>query len=207
MREDQVSNETKQKLTDRRSLIKKAAVAGTLVWAAPVVLSSKAAAVDFIPGTNCTLKCLPNPNISIDANTMLYCPGPGRKWAQINFTVNEAVCPCGGGGSSVAYGGSVSPNPADIKQISYDPGTNTGFIRVGGMGTGSLGDGTYNLTILYCVQCQDRDGDTLSRLCSVQITFEFHPGDGNCSIPGNVGPAVLTGQGCNESICDVCPEQ
>jgi hypothetical protein len=202
---DQVSNEPKRLLTDRRSAIKKAAVAGALVWTAPVVLSSKAAAIDFIPGTTCTLKCLPNPNVSINANTQLYCTGAGRKWAQINFTVNQTVCPCGGGGSSVAYGGLVSPNPADIKEISYDPGTNTGFVRVGGMGSGALGDGNYALRILYCVQCFDRDGDTLSRLCQVDVAFTFHPGDGNCSLPGNVGDASLLNQTCTASVCDVCP--
>lgn len=189
---------------DRRSALKKAAAAGTIVWAAPTVLSSTAHAAEFIPGTPCTLKCTPDPVINFGADVTLDCQTNGAKWALLTFSVGSAGCPCAAGGSVVSLGSGVSPQPSEIKETTFDPASGTGTILIGGSGQGALGNGTYLAFFFFCVQCDDRSGDTLRRSCQTGVSFTFQPANGPCSQDANVGAAILQGTTCDPPECAAC---
>ena len=65
---DGIKEQTRRHGIDRRSALKKAAVAGAIAWTAPAILSSHVHATDFIPGTMCTARCLPTGTISVVGN-------------------------------------------------------------------------------------------------------------------------------------------
>lgn len=188
---------------DRRSALKKAAVAGTIAWTAPTILSESAQAVELIGP--CTAKCAPNPTINVNANTGLVCNTNGAKWASVTFSVAGLVCPCGTAPNASVIAADATPNPADVKSVTYNPGTNVGQVVVGGQGQGALGNGSYDVLVQYCVQCPDRTGDVLSRNCISQISFTFQPADGPCSAASNVGSAVFEGTSCSAPQCALCP--
>ena len=81
---------------DRRAVFRKAAVAGTLVWTAPLVMQSKAAAA-----TACTPSCAPppdqQPQIQITASRS--CVGDAadtRVWRFVGLISASIIgCPCG----------------------------------------------------------------------------------------------------------------
>lgn len=191
---------------DRRSALKKAAIAGTVAWTAPVILSETAHAVDLIGA--CTAKCAPNPTFTLQPTTGLICNSNGAKWAGLTFSVPLPVCPCGaGGGSATVLGASVTPQPAEVKSVQFDQQTNTGLITIGGQGQGALGNGSYQAAINFCVQCNDRSNppDVISRRCTTVVNFTFQPADGPCSTQANVGAATLQGTVCQAADCAVCP--
>jgi hypothetical protein len=191
---------------DRRSALKKAAIAGTVAWTAPVILSETAHAVDLIGA--CTAKCAPNPTFNLQPNTGLVCNSNGAKWAALVFSVPTAVCPCGaGGGASSVVSTNVQPQPAEVKSVQFDQQTNVGTIIIGGSGQGALGNGSYQAAITFCVQCNDRSNppDVISRQCTSLINFTFQPATGPCSQAANVGPATLQGTACGTPECAICP--
>jgi hypothetical protein len=191
---------------DRRSALKKAAIAGTVAWTAPAILSETAHAVDLVGA--CTAKCAPNPTISVSPTTGLVCNTNGAKWAQLTFSVSGIVCPCGAGGAASSFlGANVTPNPAEVKSIQYNAQTNIGTVIIGGSGQGALGNGTYQAAINFCVQCNDRSNppDIISRRCTTVVQFTFQPADGPCSQAANVGAATLQGTVCVAPECAICP--
>jgi hypothetical protein len=191
---------------DRRSALKKAAVAGAVAWTAPTILSSEAHAVELIGA--CTAKCAPNPTIAVGGTSFLFCNTNGAKWVRLTFSVSGIVCPCEVGGAAASFlGGDVSPNPAEVKSVTYDAGTNTGSIIIGGSGNGALGNGSYEAALNFCVQCNDRSNppDVISRRCTTLIDFTFQPADGPCSDAANVGTASLQGTVCQAPECAICP--
>ncbi len=123
----------------------------------------------------------------------------------MSFSLTSVLCPCGAGGAAAFFlGASVFPNPASVKSVTFDSGTNTGTILIGGMGNGALGNGSYTTNLNYCVQCADRTGDILSRNCGAVINFTFQPADGPCSTADNVGTANLVGNTCGVINCEPC---
>jgi hypothetical protein len=187
---------------DRRSLLKKGAVAGALAWTVPTVLATEANALE----PPCTPKCAPDTSVLVlDPNTALACQGPGGKWAALSYSLTDAVCPCGGSATVEDLGSEVTPNPSEIKAVSFDPATRTGTILIGGQGTGALGNGTYSAVIFLCVSCEDQTGDTISVLVRLSITFTFQPADGPCSTEENVGDASLDETLTGEPVCGACP--
>jgi hypothetical protein len=191
---------------DRRSALKKAAIAGTVAWTAPMILSETAHAVDLVGA--CTAKCAPNPTINVSPSTALICNTNGAKWAQLTFSVAGIVCPCAAGGAGSSFlGANVSPQPAEVKSVLYNAQTNVGAVVIGGSGQGALGNGTYQAAINFCVQCNDRSNppDVISRRCTTLVQFTFQPANGPCSQAANVGTATLQGTTCLAPECAICP--
>lgn len=180
---------------DRRSALKKAVVAGGIVWSAPLITSQVANAAGF-----CTPKCAPTSN-TLTGTTALYCTSTGDKWAVITFRAN-GTCPCGGSpvvcidppstwakGGAQAFASSVCPGdprltlPIAPNQIVVSK-DNT---------NGALGNGTYtSQAVRVAIGCRDRDGDYLWSVCSYSVSFAFQPANGPCSQGTNVGGATAT---------------
>ena len=70
---------------DRRSLLRKAAVAGAVAWTAPMVVSSPAGA----QATLCTPKC------ASTGGTFVGLIGGSRSSVVINVSASNVSCPCG----------------------------------------------------------------------------------------------------------------
>lgn len=185
---------------DRRDVIKKAAVAGAIVWAAPVVTSQVASA----QAPTCTPKCK-SVTAVLKAQVSLYCERSGGKWAQLVLSSTaETACPCGGEpvfcvepprlwdkGNSRGYAESVC-NVLD-----------GGRILIRKSGGGALGDGTYksgSTPVKVAVGCRDRSGRITWQVCDYSIEFTFHPGNGSCSKPDNVGEATVSR---TETACEI----
>lgn len=157
---------------DRRTLIKRSAAAGAVAWVAPTVLATPAHAVDFIPGTTCTLKCVPVVNdqsgrpFAVGSATIEPClPGPPGL-QRVRVTVNSfeplpgAGCPCGGDPV-------VEVGDQDIVGQTFTlarPGTQTIEFEV-------------DLT----TTCIDRSGDRISITCVTQAASNA---SGNCNSLG-----------------------
>lgn len=185
---------------DRRTLIKRGAAAGAIAWTVPTILSSQAHALNGA----CTPGCAPNPVLNLNPATALYCVTPGGKWAELTLSWEAGPCPCATGGLAVYLGSSVTPNPSEVKTVTFDNAARTATIRIGGQGNGALGNGTYDAQIFFCIQCNDSTGDPISREIRVDITFTFQPADGNCSTAANVGPATLTNTVFGDPVCAPC---
>ena len=82
--------------TDRRAVIRKAAAAGAIVWAAPTVLSSRVAAVDLIDGV-CTAKCTPQfgSGTALTVLQLCFSDDPTDVVEITGRSVQD--CPCGSG--------------------------------------------------------------------------------------------------------------
>ena len=188
---------------DRRTLIKRGAAAGAVAWAAPTVFALEANAQE----PPCTPKCAPDTSVLVlNPDTALACQGPGGKWALLTYSLTDSVCPCGGTATVTNRGSEVTPQPAEIKVVDFDPTTRTGSIIIGGSGNGALGNGTYSASIFVCIACDDRTGDTISVEARIDITFTFQPANGPCSTAENVGEATLDGPVVTgDPICGDCP--
>ena len=122
---------------DRREALKKAAVAGGIVWSAPLITTSPVAAQTAV----CTLKCAPEPG-NPDLSVFTYCDTPGAKWAEIRITKDLVTCPCGGDGTLVGdpvftpFSGNPTPQVFDFGSTATYY-----FIIIKGPGAGALGQG------------------------------------------------------------------
>ena len=167
---------------DRREALKKAAIAGGIVWAAPVIASSKASAQEA-----CTLACAPTAS-SADI-TIFGTKGPCIAGAPAGqqrriFTINDvtvdsgAVCPCGGTAT-------VTWSPTIIVYDDPDPNQGIRTVEIG--------------TITVTVTCTDEQGRAVARTCTSPVIATF---SGSCEGVGNTGFAVGELSGCVVS----CPD-
>lgn len=172
----------------RRTLVKRSAMVGAAAWVAPTVLAGPAYAVDFIPGTTCTLKCVPqvNLNLLVGVGTGSYpeCIGsiPGREGVRITITSFEltpgssAACPCGG--DPVITGGDGGPIVGQTFDTQFRPGNSI-----------------LTFEVPVQVTCTDRSGDQIRISCRVQAVART---TGNCN--ANAGRELalqFLGLGCD----------
>ena len=145
---------------DRREALKKAAVAGGIVWAAPMIMSSPARA----QATPCTPKCAPDTTAFSFAGTTvtkLGCVDPNAPAGQEQYIVQASMvvtatttCPCTG--TTPTFSGTLvfqftSPNPG-----------RQAFIGTGGQ---------------LIVTCTDIDGSVITRTCQFSVSVVI---TGNC---------------------------
>jgi hypothetical protein len=186
--------DTSQRGMDRRTLIKRSAAAGAIAWAAPTVVAGPAYAVDFIPGTTCTLKCVPEVNLNLlvaaGLGTWLECvPGPpGQQGVIVRIDSFEltagssAACPCGG--NPEFQSGSGGPIVGQEYTALFQPG-----------------NGLVTFEIPVTVTCTDRSGDRISITCRIQAVGRT---TGNCqSNGGNQLALQFLGLGCSGTpVCN-----
>jgi hypothetical protein len=167
---------------DRREALKKAAVAGGIVWAVPVIMSSPARA----QAPPCTPKCAPDTTAFSFAGTTvrkLGCTDPNAPNGQEQYIIEASVvvtatatCPCSG--TAPTFSGTfvfqfTSPNPG-----------RTAFTGTGGQIT---------------VTCTDIDGSVISRTCQFSVAVVI---TGNCQPQTGIQRfvnAALTG--CGTPVC------
>lgn len=147
---------------DRRSALKKAAVAGAIGWVAPAILSDTAHAVEVLPG-GCTAKCQPNGNATVSIQVVIAdCiegTPPGQQVVRGTVTQLSAggdPCPCGGGVVQI-----VNPTPDEVVILSPVPGNWDGVLSIG-----------VNIT------CFDRSLNEIVVNCNT--TVQAGAGSGNC---------------------------
>jgi hypothetical protein len=171
---------------NRRSALKKAAVAGAVVWTAPVLLSDSAQAVQLLPG-GCTAKCAP----IVDAVDLVVTgskgacddTAPGQVIREFNITsvtlgAASGSCPCGGAEAVVTF------TPETITYI--DPLGNQGNRTDVNVGSVSVTFG-----------CTDRVGNTIETTCEAQILASF---SGSCQGVGNTTFSVGALVNCS-TVC------
>ena len=179
---------------DRRSVLKKAAVAGAVAWTAPVILSNTAFAASV-----CTPKCA-HANVTLTATAQDACTAPVTEVPSGNkillFSINlpsGATCPCDAAAPRVVLG----PVPTQWDKHSpqatgcptyknqFATGVNTlsqGANTFALYKNGALGSGVYvpNGTICVAVKCLDRDGTPVYRVCTFSVCFTYSPSQEIC---------------------------
>jgi len=167
---------------DRRAALKKAAIAGGIVWAAPMIASTKASAAAV-----CTLDCAPtaaSADITITGTKGPCIPGgpPGsqRRTFGINsVTIDSgAVCPCTGT-ATVTY------SPEVIVYDDPDPNQGIRTVQIG--------------TLTVTVTCTDEQGRSVARVCDASVIATF---SGSCEGVGNTGFAVGELSNCFATCVD-----
>ncbi len=148
---------------DRREALKKAAVAGGIVWAAPMIASSRVSAQ-----AGCTLKCAPAFTGPLDIVVQgakgpcdeITNPGQTiRVFTVTSVTVRDPATTCGCGGSATA---------------SMSPTTFTLIDSLPNQGLRNVIIGTTTLT----VTCLDRSGRPISTTCTANVRARF---SGSCA--------------------------
>jgi hypothetical protein len=193
--------------TDRRDLIRKAVVAGSLTWVTPTVLATKAYAA------GCTPKCGPAdfvPTITgRDACNDEEVDGvpSGNKVAIFTISVPSSSCPCGGT-ATVSIGPIPTEWDKNVSCTSYSSQYATG-IRLSNTQfalykNGALGNGFYIPNGSFCVAigCTDRTGDTVWKVCSYNVCLNYTPA-GACTTFTSVGVTTSNTE-CSAS-CAPCP--
>jgi len=169
---------------DRRDALKKAAVAGGIVWATPMLTSHSATAANV-----CTLKCAAKgPSVTFNVQgRKLSCvetPGAGgapgkvtRVFRVDSVTVQNAstAFPCGGNAT------------ATISQTTFtfiDPVSNQGvrFVTIG--------------TATVTITCLDRQGRPVRTTCTVDVQARF---SGSCQGDGNTRFQFTNLRGCSSN--------
>ena len=193
---------------DRRSVLKKAAIAGTVAWAAPLVISSPALA------SACTPSCAAAPITSAQltgqvadlcANQIaLLAPftGNANKIAVFRVISGTASCPCGNAnpvigldlppGTSFSKGNNPRTGPCDpfvnspsnplVKESPGFPPYPLAANEIMIYKTGALPNGWYTASHPVCItiKCEDDlGGDPVYRTCKFTMCFEYSP-EGAC---------------------------
>jgi hypothetical protein len=158
-------DDTRRTGIDRRSALKKAAVAGTVAWTAPTILSSKTHAVEFIDG--CTAKCQPNNqatvSFTVEVEPCIAGTPPGQQVVRGVVTQEGSAgqpCPCSQGNIQI-----VNPTPGQIVPLAPNPGNWDGVLSVG-----------------VNIICFDRAGNEIIVNCN--FTVQLGAGSGNCESRG-----------------------
>jgi hypothetical protein len=185
---------------DRRSALKKAAVAGAVAWTAPMVLSSRVSAGDGF----CTPKCDPDTAPTV-LSGCAYCLDGNSKVPKLTLGV-EGVGACGAcGGTSVtrfslntpfAFQKNGSGNSDFFGTLS---GAGGNELIVAQFNNSTLGNGLYTSTsggLVTTSTCTDRNGDEVVLTCTYGITFFYQPANGACQ--GAKAPAVVPG--CSSDV-------
>lgn len=196
--------------TDRRSLLKKAAVAGSIVWIAPTIMASPANAACGTP------KCAPVGTVQLTVTARDACNGEsvagvptGNKIAIFTVGVTQTVnCPCDAGLPIVVIG---TPPTSWAKLVAcglydaeYAKGVKVSDNQFALYKSGALGNGFYVPNGNFCVSvgCKDRTGNTTYRKCTYTICLDYSPA-GSCSMIGNVTVTATPFGPCTTS-CDPC---
>lgn len=187
---------------DRRAALKKAAVAGGIIWSAPLIASS----VVDAQAITCTPKCAPTQAAGLNASVGLYCTSSGDKWAQLTLLPNSGTgvgtCPCSGA-STMKF--CVEPpsfwDKGNSQNFAITVCSNGGVLVITKPNQGgALGKGDYTTSApaKVAVGCPDRTGHISWQVCSYDINFSYDPGDGPCSQTANVGSggAKLVADSC-----------
>jgi len=140
---------------DRRDALRKAAVAGTIVWTAPVVLDRSVGAQ-----TACTPKCGPpdaqQPQVTITLARACDDAAQERVWTLVEVELGSVInCPCGGTTALQL----VSP-PLDtvVARTPYDV----------------EGSFTMNPPVITSISCPDRRQARVARVCDgITTTNDF----------------------------------
>jgi hypothetical protein len=168
---------------DRREALKKAAVAGGIVWVAPMIVSSRVSAQAV-----CTAKCAPTftgPADIIVEGSKGPCTTPIPGQVQRVFTVtNVAVADPGAtcGCSPTSASATLSPTTFTLVDLVPNQGLRSEII------------GTTTLT----VTCQDRSGRPISTTCTANVRAEF---SGSCQGLGLARFNVEGLTGCTTTQC------
>lgn len=155
---------------DRRQAVKRAAVAGAVAWSAPVVLSSRAQAMD---GT-CTPKCLPVAGPSTAPGISRDCLGNGsNRVVRIVLTGVNPVpvnCPCGGDAVLGQLQVTSSAGAAAVNGTTVTIFILTGF------------PSTFEVTATQTASCNDRADDPCESTCTTvyRVSVGFS-NNGNCN--------------------------
>lgn len=155
---------------DRRQAVKRAAVAGAVVWSAPVVLSSRAQAMD---GT-CTPKCFPVAGQATLPRITGTCEPRPRRGTIVLSNVNPAPvsCPCGGDAVLGQLQVTSSAGAAAVNGTTVTIFFLTGF------------PSTFEVTATQTASCNDRADDPCESTCTtvyrVSVGFSNN-GNGNCN--------------------------
>lgn len=185
---------------DRRSALKKAAVAGAVAWSAPTVLSSRVQAVDFVPGTTCTAKCSPTGEVGIVGTAVGCGCGPGAPGGQPvtgritggPTVVSTLTCSCGGTAKALLC----TPSSGDCFEVREKPGN-----------INLPGDSVFPVSVY--VSCVDRSGDTVWKFYRTVAGASIKPG----SCQGTDGQtftwvatlSVPCAEGCGVPSCATLP--
>ena len=163
--------DTSQRGIDRRTLLKRSAAAGAVAWIAPTVVAGPAHAADFIPGTTCTLKCVPQVNLNLHCRhwhgrvSGTAQASPGQEGVSITITSFEltpgssAACPCGGQPEITAGDGGDIVGQTFVTQ--FKPGNRL-----------------LTFEVPIQVTCEDRSGDKITIACRSQAVART---TGNCN--------------------------
>lgn len=188
---------------DRRSALKKAAVAGAVAWTAPMVLSSKVSAGDGF----CTPKCDPETAPAL-LGGCAYCYDSNSKIPKLTLGVAGAG-DCGACGGTATTTFSLS-SPFLFQKDGTGPahyiGSLTGAanneLLVAQANFSTLGNGVYTSTsggLITTSTCTDRNGDKVVLTCTYGLSFFYQPANGACG--GAQAPAVVPG--CSTDVTGV----
>jgi hypothetical protein len=163
---------------DRRSALKKAAVAGAVAWTAPTILSHTAHAA---PGEGCTPKCLPAGTPQFVTNPIDTCGGTYVVRFPLQLTGGSVTCPCGGAPiarvlTATTLGALSTTIAGNVVVVSF-----TRRAR-----------GAFRTNISVEATCVDRSGDACeSGVCTGAITYTIIGNPGNdCAQTNVVGTNV-----------------
>jgi hypothetical protein len=166
---------------DRRALLRKAAAAGAVGWAAPVILSSGPVAAGVF-----TAKCAPG---AVTAGASFTQTGCTNNDTTLRITINfSGPCPCGGTQQWCAQKN--TPTPAVTSATSTLVFTVVVPIRGSTVVNGKVGLG-----------CADRDGDRQFAIYNWTMTASDN---GNaCNVANSITAVTLSGRTVTNSA--TCP--
>src|SRR5437763_3117212 len=159
----------------RRDFLTKAAAAGAIAWAAPVILSRPAYAVEGGEGTP---KCRPTVKVCC---TRYFCPGMGTTQGKYfpGLSVVVSNCPCSSGTCSTACVKIVNITSSSGASVAaYGPGTTCGPLSGGGTDVGSVfsnGDWhclTSSMSTIFFGKTRNGNG-AIGDIGSDTITFDM----------------------------------
>lgn len=152
-----------ERLTDRRSVLRKAATAGAIVWAAPTILSSRVSAVDFLDGV-CTAKCAAQfpGGTALTVRQLCFAPDPTDVVEIVGTAFHD--CPCRGTGvftvSAHGWGNSIRVRSLTPTTLLFDLFTPDTF---------------YEGFVDYVATCFDRQSNPIERVLSFAVSFTTLP--------------------------------
>ena len=169
---------------DRRVLLK-AAAAGVIVWAAPVITSSPALAV-----ATCTAKCLPTTPILQTASAVKSCEA-GELFMRTDVTIPWTLsCPCGG---TPVVSGTLAADPVEELVAASFNGSGIQYTTRWQVVVTEPQNFSRTATGSFSLSCTDRSGDACTRTCSMSSTVSYtHPPSTPCGSVVVVPPVVPT---------------
>lgn len=197
---------------DRRKALKRIAAGGAVAWTAPTLLSSKAHAVEFIPG-GCTAKCTPiiAPPSASGVSASVCCGATiVNRFVRATYAI-VPNCPCSPlvaariTNSVATYTGPITGTVTNMEIVTNaNSGSSVDLcLRLPASiinPTGSVPPGTISIRHTYIAFCQDRAGRTIDRNCTaVDVAFSWNPGFAACGAAGGVSGVTSSVGGCTDT--------